>query len=114
MDGAHRVAADSQDPLWRMRAYRLAWELANEAWDDAEKLRHHSATEKISGQLYAAVGSIGANLAEGYSHASVLARSSEQLLRSSQPLALRPSPALPLRSLATTIVVRAQPSFVAI
>ena len=39
-------------------------------WSDAEKLRHHAATEKISGQLYAAVGSIAANLGEGYSHSS--------------------------------------------
>jgi four helix bundle protein len=38
--------------------------------NDAEKLRHHQATEKVSGQLYAAVGSIAANLGEGYSHSS--------------------------------------------
>jgi four helix bundle protein len=53
-----------------MRAYRVACELVEEAWQDAEKLRHHGATEKISGQLYAAVGSIAANLGEGYSHSS--------------------------------------------
>jgi four helix bundle protein len=53
-----------------MRAYRLASELVEESWNDAEKLRHHAATEKISGQLYAAVGSIAANLSEGYSHSS--------------------------------------------
>jgi len=53
-----------------MRAYRLAVELVEESWNDAEKLRHHQATEKASGQLYAAVGSIAANLGEGYSHSS--------------------------------------------
>jgi four helix bundle protein len=69
---AQQELTDSQrnDPLWRMRAYRLSYELVREVWDDAEKLRHHLVTEKVSGQLYAAVGSIAANLAEGYSHSS--------------------------------------------
>jgi four helix bundle protein len=64
------LSASGRDPLLRMRAYRVASELVEEVWTDAEKLRHHVATEKISGQLYAAVGSIAANLAEGYSHSS--------------------------------------------
>jgi hypothetical protein len=63
-------APDEHDPLWRMRAYRLAFELVQESWNDAEKLTHHQATEKVSGQLYAAIGSIAANLGEGYSHSS--------------------------------------------
>jgi four helix bundle protein len=58
------------DPLQRMRAYRLACELVNESWGDAEKLTHHRTMEKVSGQLYAAVGSIAANLGEGYAHSS--------------------------------------------
>jgi four helix bundle protein len=53
-----------------MRAYQLACALVAEVWVDVEKLRHHRATEKISGQLYAAVGSIAANLGEGYSRSS--------------------------------------------
>jgi len=53
-----------------MRVYRLACELVTESWDDAEKLTHHRALEKISPQLYAAVGSIAANLSEGYAHSS--------------------------------------------
>jgi four helix bundle protein len=53
-----------------MRAYRLACELVSESWQDAEKLTHHRTTEKVSGQLYAAVGSIAANLGEGYAHSS--------------------------------------------
>ena len=64
------LSRSGRDPLLRMRAYRVACELVDEAWKDAEKLRHHGATEKISGQLYAAVGSIAANLGEGYSHSS--------------------------------------------
>ena len=58
------------DPLHRMRAYRLACELVTESWQVAEKLTHHRTLEKVSGQLYAAVGSIAANLGEGYAHSS--------------------------------------------
>jgi four helix bundle protein len=53
-----------------MRAYQLARELLINSWPDAERLRHHPATETISGQLYAAVGSIAANIGEGYSRSS--------------------------------------------
>jgi four helix bundle protein len=61
---------DNRDPLQRMRVYRLARELVTESWEDAEKLTHHRTMEKISSQLYAAVGSIAANLGEGYAHSS--------------------------------------------
>jgi four helix bundle protein len=50
-----------------MRAYQLASGLVADSWTDAERLRHHPVTEKVSGQLYAAVGSIVANIGEGYS-----------------------------------------------
>jgi four helix bundle protein len=53
-----------------MRAYELACDLVDESWSDAEKLSHHPVTVKTAGQLYAAVGSIKANLAEGYSRSS--------------------------------------------
>jgi four helix bundle protein len=53
-----------------MRAYQLASELLADAWPDAEKLRRNPTTERVSGQLYAAVGSIAANLGEGYSRSS--------------------------------------------
>jgi len=65
-----RSTTDSRDPLMRMRVYRLATELVNDAWTDTEKLKHDKATEDIAGQLYRAVGSIAANLAEGYGHSS--------------------------------------------
>ncbi|HEU4747650.1 MAG TPA: four helix bundle protein, partial [Gemmatimonadaceae bacterium] len=48
----------------------MARALLAESWTDAEKLRHHQVTEKVSAQLYAAVGSITANLSEGYSRSS--------------------------------------------
>jgi four helix bundle protein len=53
-----------------MRAYQLAREVMSDVWTDAEKLSHHVVTKQISGQLYAAVGSILANLGEGYSRSS--------------------------------------------
>ncbi len=53
-----------------MRAYQLARELLADSWTDAERLRHHPVTERVSGQLYSAVGSIAANLGEGYSRSS--------------------------------------------
>lgn len=58
------------DPLYRMRAYRLARELIDVACVDAEKLNNNQVTEKVAGQLYAAVTSIAANLGEGYSRSS--------------------------------------------
>src|SRR3954471_1125665 len=69
-DKSDAAGPESKDPLWRMRAYRLACELIKDSWQDAERLKHHTAPEKVGGQLYTAVGSIGANPAEGYSHSS--------------------------------------------
>lgn len=60
----------TEDPLWRMRAYRLATDALSCAWEDARLLERNRATRSIADQLYRAVGSIGANLAEGYSRAS--------------------------------------------
>ena len=65
-----RAEKTGRDPLSRMRAYQLARGLLADSWSDAERLRHHLVTEKVSGQLYAAVGSIAANIAEGYSRSS--------------------------------------------
>ena len=58
------------DPLWRMTVYRLALYLGDLAWDDATDLHRDGRTRRISDQLYRAVGSIGANIAEGYSRGS--------------------------------------------
>jgi len=58
------------DPLSRMRAYRLAVKLQTDSWEDAETLRRNPITEETAGQLYTAIGSIAANLGEGYSRSS--------------------------------------------
>ena len=55
------------DSLWKMEAYRLALFVADIGWHDVGKLMKDKRTIGLSNQLYRAVGSIGANLAEGYS-----------------------------------------------
>ena len=58
------------DPLERMRVYQLAKILLKEAFPDAEVLRAHPITVETAGQLYTAVGSIAANIREGYYRSS--------------------------------------------
>lgn len=53
-----------------MRAYTIARDLLAVAWADAKKLSEDAVTQKMAGQLYAAAGSIVANLGEGYSRSS--------------------------------------------
>ncbi len=71
MDDKNAVSiATSRDPIWRMRVYQLAVELLEESWPDAEELSHHPMMLKVCDQLYSAVGSIEANIADGYSRSS--------------------------------------------
>jgi len=58
------------DSLWKVTAYRLALYLSDLCWEDQNTLIHDKRTVSIAGQLYRAVGSISANLAEGYSRVS--------------------------------------------
>ena len=58
------------DPLERMRVYQLAKALLKPAFSDGEILRAHPLTEEMAGQLYLAVGSITANIREGYYRSS--------------------------------------------
>jgi four helix bundle protein len=57
----------SGDPLWRIEAYRLALFLADLAWHDVTKLMQDLRTRGLADQLYRAVGSVSANISEGYS-----------------------------------------------
>lgn len=58
------------DPLWKVEAYRLALFAVEVAWADVTKLKQDKRTLGLAGQLYEAVGSVAANLAEGYSRGS--------------------------------------------
>jgi four helix bundle protein len=60
----------TEDSLWKMEAYRLALFAADFAWRDVTKLMGDKRTLDLASQLYEAMGSIGANLSEGYSRAS--------------------------------------------
>jgi four helix bundle protein len=60
----------TNDPLWRMEVYRLGLFIGDVAWFDVSKLAKDHRTLEISDQLYRSVGSISANIAEGYSKAS--------------------------------------------
>lgn len=58
------------DPLWRMEVYHLAVLAGDLAWHDVSKLAQDKRTVSLADQLYRAVGSISANIAEGYSRRS--------------------------------------------
>ena len=68
------AAATSNDPLFRMRAYQVAKDLVQVAWIDAKALSGDPVTQKMAGQLYAAIGSISANIGEGYSRSTGIDR----------------------------------------
>jgi four helix bundle protein len=58
------------DPIYRMAVYRMALTVSASAWGDAVRLDKCAITRRVASQLYAATGSIRANLSEGYSRAS--------------------------------------------
>ena len=58
------------DVLWKMKAYRLSLFLSDLCWEDVSGLEKDTRTKSLSNQLYRAVGSIAANLEEGYSKLS--------------------------------------------
>jgi len=57
----------SEDSLWKMEAYRLGLFLSDVGWRDVSKLMQDRRMVGLADQLYRALGSISANLAEGYS-----------------------------------------------
>ena len=59
-----------EDLLWKMKVYRYALFLSDICWSDVSKLAQDVRTKSLSNQLYRAVGSVCANLEEGYSKIS--------------------------------------------
>jgi four helix bundle protein len=55
------------DALWKVEAYRLALFVGDLGWHDVSKLIQDKRTRQLADQLYRAVGSIAANVSEGYS-----------------------------------------------
>jgi len=58
------------DVLWKMKVYRLGLFTSDIGWEDVTKLMQDQRTLKLSDQLYRSLGSISANIAEGYSRSS--------------------------------------------
>ena len=59
-----------EDLLWKMKVYRLSLFLSDICWKDVSVLLKDPRTKSLSNQLYRAIGSISANLEEGYSKLS--------------------------------------------
>lgn len=60
----------TNDSLWKMKAYRLALFATDLGWQDVTRLQGDHRAIGLSDQLYRALGSISANLAEGYSRST--------------------------------------------
>jgi four helix bundle protein len=55
------------DSLWKMEVYRLSLFASHLGWRDVTKLFEDGRTVALANQLYRALGSIHANISEGYS-----------------------------------------------
>lgn len=62
------------DPLWKVEAYRLALYAADIGWQDATKLMRDKRTLSLADNLYAALGSISAGIADGFSRGTLKER----------------------------------------
>ncbi len=62
------------DSLWKIEAYRLALFAAEIGWHDVTELMKDKRMHGLADQLYRSLGSISANIAEGYSHHTGKAR----------------------------------------
>ena len=60
----------TQDPLWKLEVYRLGLFATDISWQDALALSKNPLTRDLADQLYRAVCSISANIAEGYLHST--------------------------------------------
>lgn len=70
-DWQSTVPADlTGDALWGRQDYRLALYAADLGWQDVRRLSGVRATSAIANQLGRALGSISANIAEGYGRSS--------------------------------------------
>lgn len=61
-------ASITGDALWRTRLYQLALFASDIGWHDVLALSRDKRTLSLADQLYRSLGSIGANIAEGYSY----------------------------------------------
>jgi four helix bundle protein len=61
------MRAITDDPLWKLKAYQIAIRLIDATREDVLQIRRVPLYEPEARQLYRSVGSIAANMSEGYS-----------------------------------------------
>ena len=64
---ARILRAITDDPRWNLKAYQIAIRLIDASREDVLKIRRVPLYEPEARQLYRSVGSIAANISEGYS-----------------------------------------------
>lgn len=64
----------TNDPIWKLEVYRLALFAGDIGWEDVLKLSKEKLMFSVADQLHRSLGSIGANLTEGYSRSKGLDR----------------------------------------
>jgi len=64
----------TNDPIWKLEVYRLALFIGDIGWEDIQKLSKVKLMFSIADQLHRSLGSISANLTEGYSRSKGLDR----------------------------------------
>lgn len=64
----------TNDPIWRLEVYRLALFVDDIGWNDVVALSKNNLMWGVADQLHRSLGSISANLTEGYSRSKGLDR----------------------------------------
>jgi four helix bundle protein len=64
----------TNDPIWKLEVYRLALFVGDIGWEDVLKLSKEKLMYSVADQLHRSIGSISANLTEGYSRSKGLDR----------------------------------------
>ena len=62
------------DPIWKLEVYRLALFVGDIGWNDALAISKNNLMWSVADQLHRSLGSISANLTEGYSRSKGLDR----------------------------------------
>jgi four helix bundle protein len=64
----------TNDPIWKLEVYRLALFAGDIGWPDVNAIYKKDLMQRLANQLYGSLGSISANLTEGYSRSKGLDR----------------------------------------
>jgi hypothetical protein len=92
----------THDPIWELEVYRLALFIDDIGWQDVLALSKNNLMWGVADQLHRSLGSISANLTEGYSRSKGLDRArffeiSLGSARESRDWYYKSRPVLPLR-----------------